>query len=93
MASPQACRRFIQTFDTYCDSVVQQAAEREVNRRHTIESYLEMRRENIGAKPSFALLELDMELPDEIMEHPAIVNLSTWAIDMLIIGNVCGAVS
>ncbi len=67
---------------------MQQAADRHVQRLHTVESYLDMRRENIGAKPSFALLELDMNLPDEVMAHPVIVDLSTWAINMLILGNV-----
>ncbi|RDX52874.1 terpenoid synthase [Lentinus brumalis] len=86
-ASEPAQRRFISTFDAYCQSVVQQATDRHVQRLHTVESYLNMRRENIGAKPSFALLELDMHLPDEVMTHPTIVDLSTWAIDMLILGN------
>ncbi|TBU29047.1 terpenoid synthase [Dichomitus squalens] len=86
-ASPASQRRFIATFDTYCQSVVQQAADRDVQHVRTIDSYFENRRENIGARPSFALLELDMDLPDEVMEHPAIVDLTTGAIDMLILGN------
>ncbi|RPD59287.1 terpenoid synthase [Lentinus tigrinus ALCF2SS1-7] len=86
-ASESAQRRFISTFDAYCQSVVQQAADRDVQRLRDVNSYLEMRRENIGAKPSFALLELDMNLPDEVLAHPAIVDLTTWAIDMIILGN------
>lgn len=88
IASAPSQRRFIQTFDDYCQSVVQQAADRDTKHIRDVESYMVIRRENIGAKPSFALLELDMDLPDEVLEHPAVVDLTTWAIDMIIIGNV-----
>ena len=87
-ASESAQRHFISTFDAYCQSVVQQAADRDVQRLRDVGSYLEMRRENIGAKPSFALLELDMDLPEEIITHPVVEDLTTWAIDMIILGNV-----
>ena len=87
-ASQPAQRRFIETFDTYCQSVVQQAADRDSKHIRNIESYLRNRRENIGARPSFALLELGMELPDEVLAHPVVQRLTTWAIDMLILGNV-----
>ena len=65
-----------------------QAADRSINHVRDIESYFQNRRENIGARPSYALLELGMDLPDEVLEHPTIVNLTTWSIDMLILGNV-----
>ncbi|THH26436.1 hypothetical protein EUX98_g7752 [Antrodiella citrinella] len=86
-ASLPAQRRFIATFDTYLESVVQQAADRSDNHVRDVDAYFENRRENIGARPSFAMLELDMELPDEVLEHPAIVALTTHCIDMLILGN------
>lgn len=88
IASEPSQRRFIQTFDDYCQSVVQQAADRDMQHLRDVDSYLENRRENIGAKPSFALLELDMNLPDEVVGHQAIVDLTTRAIDMIILGNV-----
>ena len=87
-ASESSQRRFIQTFDSYCQSVVQQAGDRDSCRIRDVDSYFENRRENIGAKPSFALLELDMNLPDEVMTHPTIEKLTELAIDMLILGNV-----
>ncbi|KAL7282972.1 terpenoid synthase [Trametes coccinea BRFM310] len=87
IASASSQRRFIATFDDYCQSVVEQATDRAIGRMHDVDSYLHMRRENIGAKPSFAILELDMDLPDEVFFHPMLVDLSTWAIDMLILGN------
>ena len=88
MASESSQRRFIKTYDDYCQSVVQQAADRDKKHIRDVESYFDNRRENIGAKPSFALLELDMNIPDNVMEHQTIVNLTNWAIDMIIMGNV-----
>ena len=87
-ASPQSQKRFITTFDTYTQSVVQQAADRTHSYIRDIESYFEVRRNTIGAKPSFALLELEMDLPDEVIEHPIIQDLSILTIDMLHLGNV-----
>jgi hypothetical protein len=49
---------------------------------------LEVRRDTIGAKPSFAILETAMNLPDEAVHHPDIVELSIMSIDMILLGNV-----
>lgn len=87
-ATPTAQRRFVENFDLYMDAVVQQAEDRTKNHIRTFESYLEVRRDTIGAKPSFAVLELEMDLPDEVFNHPTLENLRMWVIDMLCIGNV-----
>ena len=70
-------------------AVVQQAEDRRQNHIRTLDSYLDVRRDTIGAKPSFAILELEMDLPDDVFNHPTLENLRTWVIDMLCIGNVC----
>lgn len=82
-----AQRRFIDTFQLYTDSVVQQAADRDDSRIRSVDHYFELRRDTIGAKPSFAILEVKMDIPDEVMNHPSIVKLTSACIDMLIIGN------
>lgn len=41
-----------------------------------------------GAKPSFALLEFGLHLPDYVMEHPQMKNLTVVVIDMICLGNV-----
>ncbi|KAK7451208.1 hypothetical protein VKT23_012544 [Stygiomarasmius scandens] len=86
-ASPTSQRRFINTFQSYLDAVVQQAEDRTSGHIRDVESYFEVRRDTIGAKPSFAINEIHMNIPDEVIAHPTIVNLSILAIDMLIIGN------
>jgi hypothetical protein len=75
-------------FATYTQSVVQQAADRKNRHVRTVPEYLEVRRDTIGAKPSFAILELDMDLPDEVFKHPVMKELETLAIDMILLGNV-----
>ncbi|EMD32850.1 hypothetical protein CERSUDRAFT_161387 [Gelatoporia subvermispora B] len=86
-ASPSSQRRFIETFDAYTASVVQQAEDRTHSYIRSIDSYLAVRRDTIGAKPSFTVMEMDMDLPDEVLHDPAVANLTLWCIDMLILGN------
>ena len=52
-------------------------------------SYMAVRRDTVGAKPSFALLEMDMELPQEVFDHPTLATLRDIATDMLYLANVC----
>lgn len=87
-ATPTSQRRFVETFGHYMDAVVQQAEDRTRHRIRGLNSYLEVRRDTIGAKPSFAILELEMELPDDVFNHPILENIRLWVIDMLCIGNV-----
>ena len=69
------------------DAVVQQADDRNSNRIRDVKTYFEVRRDTIGAKPSFAICEIHMSIPDEIITHPTVVKLSNLCIDALIIGN------
>jgi len=69
-------------------SVVQQAADCMHKHIQTIDEYLEVRRDTIGAKLSFAILETGLEnLTDEAVCHPVINELSILAIDMILLGN------
>ncbi|TDL15490.1 terpenoid synthase [Rickenella mellea] len=86
-ATVTAQRRFIDTFQLYTDSVVQQAQDRDHHLIRDIKSYFEVRRDTIGAKPSFAILEIHMNLPDKVLQDTVIQRLTAACIDMLIIGN------
>ena len=81
-------QRFIMAFNAYCLSVVQEAGDRSSNHIRDVESYFKIRRDNIAVKPMFVLLELDLDLPDEVMEHPDIEGLTSYAVDMIILSNV-----
>ncbi|KAI0036496.1 terpenoid synthase [Vararia minispora EC-137] len=86
-ASAGGQKRFVETFATYTRAVVRQAADRENRHIRTVDEYLEVRRDTIGAKPSFALLEFDMDLPDEVHEHSVLKELTILCIDMILLGN------
>lgn len=86
-ATPCSQGRFINAFQLYMDSVVQQAIDRNNKYIRDVDSYFEVRRNTIGAKPSFAICELYMNLPDTVLCHPVIMKLTELCIDMLIIGN------
>ncbi|KAJ7474115.1 terpenoid synthase [Mycena latifolia] len=86
-ASHTSQRRFIDTFQSYMDAVVQEADDRNSSRIRDVKSYFEVRRDTIGAKPSFAICELHMNIPDEVITHPVLVKLTNLCIDALIIGN------
>jgi hypothetical protein len=87
-ATATAQRRFVDTFGQYMNAVVQQAEDRTQHHIRSLDSYLDVRRDTIGAKPSFAILELEMDIPDHVFNHPTLENLRLWVIDMLCIGNV-----
>ncbi|KAJ3560893.1 hypothetical protein NP233_g10539 [Leucocoprinus birnbaumii] len=87
ISNKTSIQRFIDTFDAYLQSVVIQAQDRSKSHFRDIEDYFDMRRDNIGAKPSFAILELGLDIPGFVMEHPSIRAMTLSAIDMLIIGN------
>jgi hypothetical protein len=74
-------------FQRYTDSVVQQSADRTQGRIRDVQTYFEVRRETIGARPSFAINAIHDNLPDNVIEHPVIESLTLYCIDMLIIGN------
>jgi hypothetical protein len=61
-----------------------------IHRICTIDEYMASRHDNIGAGCMFALLEicLELDLPHDVMQHPAVVSLNTHATDMIFLTNV-----
>lgn len=90
--APQAVQgRFIKSWRAYLDSVITQAARRDLSHYVcTIEEYLDSRCDNIGAYPSFIFLELSLniDIPHYVMENSTIVTLNRVAADMIALGNV-----
>ncbi|KAH8101904.1 terpenoid synthase [Cristinia sonorae] len=86
-ASPTSQKHMVESFTDYLESVVQQAEDRDENRFRTIDEYLENRRQNIGARPSFVPLELQLHLPDEAFYHPVVQELSVYITDLIILDN------
>ncbi|KAI0298098.1 terpenoid synthase [Multifurca ochricompacta] len=86
-ASLPSQKRFIETFEPYVQGVVRQAADRDNGHNLTIQEYFEVRRDDIGTMPAFAMLELEMNIPDDAIHHPAIEELSVLATDMILLDN------
>ncbi|KAG2036834.1 terpenoid synthase [Suillus americanus] len=86
-ASAQSQKRFIAALDLYLEGTMQQAIDRNEHRIRDIQSYINVRRDTIAMKPSFALLELGLDIPDEVMSHPIIETMTITSIDMIIIDN------
>ncbi|KZT23360.1 terpenoid synthase [Neolentinus lepideus HHB14362 ss-1] len=86
-ASPASQKHFVEAFTDYLNSVVIQAKDRDTDTIRTIDSYLKMRRENIGARPSYVPGELHLNLPDEAFYHPVIKELEYHIADLIILDN------
>ena len=72
----------------YLVAVVQQQGDYDTDTIRTIDSYFEMRRDNVGVRPCYALQEYDLNLGDEVIYNPVITELSDYIIDMIILDNV-----
>jgi hypothetical protein len=87
-ASPSSQRHFVEAFTAFLNSLVDQAEDRDNDTIRTVDEYLKTRRENIGARPSYAPAELGLDLPDEAFYHPVIVELSYHIADLILLDNV-----
>lgn len=78
-------RRFYQTCADYVDAVGKEAAYRVQGRVLDLSSYEKLRRDNSAVYACFALFEyaLDIDLPDEVVEHPTFKNLQDWGCDLV----------
>ncbi|KAH8982765.1 isoprenoid synthase domain-containing protein [Lactarius hatsudake] len=89
--SHQSLKRLIKTCSACAQAVIQKAADRRHKHIRSVEEYFELRRDTIGARPAFALIELDMNLPKEAVHHPVIEEMTILAVDMIILDNVSSA--
>ena len=81
-------RRFLRVFESYLDSIVDQAQNRVTNEAHDVSSYMDLRRGNSGVWPTLSILEIGIDAPPEIFDHPIVIELAEIAIDMVILDNV-----
>ena len=67
---------------------MQEAKDRTIKHIPTINEYLEARRDTVGAKLIITIIEIGANLPDEAVCHPVINELSTLALEMILLDNV-----
>ncbi|KAH9902971.1 terpenoid synthase [Cubamyces lactineus] len=91
-AGPGCQQRLMSTLDTYFQAIMQQAADRGDHNIPELEEYILLRRDTSGCKTGFAFIEYaaNIDLPDDVIEHPIIKALSdatndlvSWANDVL----------
>ncbi|KAJ7315780.1 isoprenoid synthase domain-containing protein, partial [Mycena albidolilacea] len=75
----------VETFDFFVQSVTQRAQDRATGVIPDLESYIALRRDTSGCKPSFVLIEYanNLDFPDDVMEHPLIASLGEVANDLV----------
>ncbi|KAF8269054.1 isoprenoid synthase domain-containing protein [Lactarius quietus] len=86
-ASPQVQKLVIKAIGTHTKAQNQQSVDRCHQHIWSIEEYFEIRRDSITARPCLALIKLDMNLPDKVVQHPIIEEMATLAIDMFVLDN------
>lgn len=87
-STPTAFRWFSKDYERYMQAMVNEAKDREhLVIRQSIEEYLALRRFTGAIKPSFDMIMLPLNIPDEILEDPRIVDLEFMAIDMVAVAN------
>ncbi|KAK0628328.1 terpenoid synthase [Bombardia bombarda] len=86
-ATPMAERHLIETMQLYVDSVVQEAEDRRTDRVRTVDEYWELRRHTCGCFPTFVLAELEMDIPEEIYQHPLLERMRECAMYSVCVKN------
>jgi hypothetical protein len=93
-ASRGTSRRFIETMDFFFQAVQVQAIDRAKGIIPDLESYISLRRDTSGCKPCWALIEYanNLDIPDEVMEHPILQSLGEAANDLVTWSNASTSV-
>jgi Delta6-protoilludene synthase len=80
--------RFISDFDVYMKSVILEAEDRVAGHQRTVNDYMVLRRGTIGAKLTFSLFGIGLNIPDAVFDNPVMISLIENAIDLNAISNV-----
>ena len=88
VTSQEAQRRFITTFAEYVYAVIDEASDRANGRVRDVEEYLKLTRLTAGGYPSFLAAEAGLNIPDEVMAHPALQAILSIAAESLVLTNV-----
>lgn len=87
-ASTESLRHLVEAFVDYAETVVTQAEDRDKDTYRTVEAYIQHRRENTGARPTYALSELHLNIPDYAFYHPVVQELTYHITDLVMLDNV-----
>ncbi|KAG1780020.1 terpenoid synthase [Suillus placidus] len=80
-------RHFLDSYTAYLRAVVVEALDRDETRCRGIDDYIKLRRDTCAAKPAIALYEMGMELPEEVLYHPVVTELTECITELMLIDN------
>ncbi|KAK1757049.1 terpenoid synthase [Echria macrotheca] len=86
-SSAMAERHLLETMQLYVDAVVQQSADWATDRLRTIDDYLAVRRHTSGCLPSFALAEMELDVPEDVYRHPLLERMRDCGAYLIIASN------
>ena len=85
-------KRFIKSFAEYAYAVADEASDRTNGSVRRITDYLRLTRLTAGPYPCFFPIEMDLDIPDDVMTHASLEMLRRMAAESLVLGNVSGRV-
>ncbi|KAF8549864.1 terpenoid synthase [Imleria badia] len=80
-------KRFIQGMDEFLEAVVQESIDKKDRRILDIKSYIVARHRTGAIKRIFSILQLGLDIPDEVISHPAIQEMILAAGELLNLSN------
>jgi len=87
VSSPAAQTRFITSFSEYVFAVIDEASDRAKGHIRGTEDYLKLTRLTAGGYPAFVAVEAGLNIPNEVMAHPALESLRSLAAESLVLTN------
>src|SRR5882757_9440246 len=88
VSTEAAQRRFLESFSAYVYAVSDEASDRNRGHVRSIKDFLEVRRGTVAAYASYFCVEMGLDIPDEVMTHPAIGSLLGLVADSTLLTNV-----
>lgn len=86
-STPSFQKHFLGGMELYMHAIIEESKHRDLAKTYSIEGYMVLRRGNTAVPAILALLELGLNLPDEVMEHPYVKAMTLAANEMVGIGN------
>jgi hypothetical protein len=95
ISSATVQQRLVETQERAMDAQVQQCVDRKHDFAHNSEEYLPIRLHSSSMLPSYVIMELDIDVPDEVYYHPLLEKLRYWGFILICIDNVsiCTAIN
>ncbi|KAF8486350.1 terpenoid synthase [Russula ochroleuca] len=86
-SSATAQERFVTSFVEYVYAVIDEASDRSRGSIRGIKDYLRLTRLTAGPYPCFFPIEMDLDIPDEVMTHSSMERIRSLAAESMVLGN------